>query len=390
MSPSNTLSLRSSGTPGPVSVRDATTVDVALDVVTREAAPAGDAGRRDTGVDSSRVVGRDAGRGLDARVGDAGTTDVKALADAGASDAPAATDASVDASVACGTRMGMRGLTQRSLVAAGLQRTYLIYLPASLDATTPIPFVFVFHGSSMSGQEMYNVTQYYEVADREGIGLAFPDGEEGPGSLFPWDVENPGQTVCGVGQFVNASGNDLAFVDAMKADVLLDQCLDAPHIFATGFSMGGYFAHHIACQRSDFRAAAPHSGGTIADLSSCTTGHVPMIIFHGDSDSTIADGCDDPNATPVAGFPASATLWAARNGCHTTYATIPTDGDGGGLGQCYMYDGCPTDGQVELCTFTGMNHCWAGGGVDGGGGHGCPAYASAVTLQWNFFKQYAW
>jgi polyhydroxybutyrate depolymerase len=285
----------------------------------------------------------------------------------------------------------MRGLTHRSLTVAGLKRTYLVYLPQSFDASKPIPFVFVFHGFTMSGLMMYDLTQYAALADSEGIGLAFPDGEAGPDSLgAPWNVVNAGQNVCGVGDFESATGNDFAFLDAMKADVAQDQCLDAPHIFATGFSMGGYFSHHIACFRSDVRAVAPHSGGTLASLSSCTTGHVPIIILHGKSDSVIDDACDDPHVTQDLGFPASATLWAKKNGCQSTYSTIATNGAGGGTGQCYLYDGCPSDGQVELCTFNGMDHCWAGGATKGSGGNSCPKWANATELEWSFFKKYAW
>lgn len=296
-----------------------------------------------------------------------------------------------DAAPACGSRSGMRGATSRTLTVAGLTRTYIVYLPAT-SPTTPLPFVFVFHGYTMSGQEMLDITQYQALADSQGIGLAFPDGEGGPDSLAaPWNVENPGQSVCGAGQLEEATGDDFAFIDAMKADVSLDQCLDTPHIYATGFSMGGYFSHHIGCYRSDFRAVAPASGGTLANLSVCTTGHVPVIIFHGTADPLIDDGCDDPTAPPVPGFPASATLWAAKNGCQATYQTVPTDSDAGGDGQCYVYDGCPADGQVEVCTFTGMVHCWAGGSTAGGSElFACPTYSNATSLQWSFFKQYAW
>jgi poly(3-hydroxybutyrate) depolymerase len=96
---------------------------------------------------------------------------------------------------------------------------------------------------------------------------------------------------------------------------------------------------------------------------------------------------------PEPSSPATATLWAAKNGCQPTFTTMPTDGDAGGTGQCYVYDGCPPDGQVELCTFNDMVHCWAGGssqGDAGQGAYGCPTYASATQLEWSFFKQYAW
>jgi len=336
---------------------------------------------------------------------DSGSTavpDAGASADTGAGAAtdsgpvtPPPPDASPDAapvsSAACGVRTGMRGLTSRSLTVGGMTRTYLIYLPASADPTAPMPFVFVFHGYTMSGQEMHDITGYTAIADSEGMGVAFPDGQGGPDSLsYPWNIESSTQTVCGDGQGVTATGDDFAFVDAMKADVAQDQCLDATHLFATGFSMGGYFTEHIGCYRGDFRGLAPHSGGTLADLSSCTTGHVPILLFHGTSDSIIDDACDDPTVTADVGFPPAATLWAAKNGCKTTYSTVPNQGSGGGTGQCYVYDGCPADGQVELCTFNGMDHCWAGGASAGSGGNSCPTYASATELEWTFFKTYAW
>jgi poly(3-hydroxybutyrate) depolymerase len=289
----------------------------------------------------------------------------------------------------------MRGKTSRSVMVGGTPRTYIVYLPKSLDATTAAPFVYVFHGAEMNASEMYDITQYAALADSEGIAVAFLDGQAtsssaGTMTLDPWNVSDNGAAVCGYGSYANnpKASVDFEFMDAVKADVLQDQCLDSAHVFATGFSMGGYFSHHIACDRPEIRAVAPGSGGTLASLSSCKTDHKPLIIFHGTSDALIAPGCDDPNSPAQGGFTPSATLWAQKNGCKTTYMTVPTDGDGGGKGQCYVYDGCPADGQVELCTFTGMSHCWAGGG--GGGTFACSTYASATQLEWDFFKKYAW
>lgn len=45
-----------------------------------------------------------------------------------------------------------------------------------------------------------------------------------------------------------------------------------------------------------------------------------------------------------------------KNGCKPTYTTIPTNGTNGSNGSCYLYDGCPADGQVEMCAFQGMPH----------------------------------
>jgi poly(3-hydroxybutyrate) depolymerase len=83
-------------------------------------------------------------------------------ADAGMSIDSASTDSSDDD--ACGTRTGMRGLTQRSVMIGSTKRTYLVYLPIAFDATTPLPFVYVFHGFTQSGQKMVDITQYETLA----------------------------------------------------------------------------------------------------------------------------------------------------------------------------------------------------------------------------------
>lgn len=296
----------------------------------------------------------------------------------------------------CATRSGMRGKTTRTLTVGGTQRTYVAYLPQALDANDAAPLVLVFHGAAMNGEEMYEITGYSGLADTAKFAVAFADGQDtnsstGASTLDPWSVSDDGAQVCGAGNLANnPDAVDFAFIDAIKADLLQDQCVDDSHVFATGFSMGGYFTHHIGCDRTDVRAIAPSSGGTIASLDACATAHVPAIIFHGAADPLIAPGCDLPTSSMQSGFPPTAQLWAQKNGCGTTYSPV-ADAGGGGAAQCYLYDGCPSDGQVEFCSFPNMGHCWAGGDASGSGSaYACPNYASATQLTWSFWQQYAW
>jgi poly(3-hydroxybutyrate) depolymerase len=284
--------------------------------------------------------------------------------------------ASADAAPCTGKMPTRRGLTHRTLTAAGLNRTYLVYIPQAQDPNHPVPLVFVHHGLTMSGQQMADITLYSALADQEGLAVAFPDGEAGPNSLgAPWNV---GTGTCGNGSGADATGDDMAFLEAMRADIQTDQCVDLAHVFVTGFSMGGYFAHQVGCMRPDLaRAVAPHSGAT-HDLSTCAPGHEPVIIFHGDSDPTIAESCA---AT-------ARDAWVAKNGCSTNVTSIAVDG-----GTCELSQGCPADGQVELCVFTGLGHAWAGGAPNLSlpeSLFSAPSYASATLLQWSFYKTYAW
>jgi polyhydroxybutyrate depolymerase len=294
-------------------------------------------------------------------------------------------DAPRDApAVTCGTRGAPRGMSKRDATVAGLHRTYLVYLPAGVPPSQPVPLVYVHHGYTMSGQNMVDATAYTALADTEHIAIAFPDGQNGPGAIAPpWNV---GTDLCPTALGVpppQATGDDFAFLDAMRADIAEDQCLDADHVFVTGFSMGGYFSHHAGCMKADIRAVAPHSGGT-HDLSACANPKKPIIMFHGLSDGVIAPGCNDPASPAVGGVVPAATAWAQHNGCSLTTQTIDVKN-----GSCKVYTDCPDGGQVELCTFGGMGHCWAGG-PPSAGVFACPAYAEATRLEWEFFKQYAW
>ncbi|HVU00477.1 MAG TPA: PHB depolymerase family esterase [Polyangiaceae bacterium] len=313
----------------------------------------------------------------------------------GASGAPGTGGTGPIGNANCGMRSGQRGKTSRTIPVGGMQRSFIAYLPPSASPSTPVPLVYVFHGANQNGAGLYDATEYSKIADSEGIAVVFPDGQgtssaTGASSLTPWSVTD-GPGLCGLGTLVsNPNPVDFAFVDAIKVEMKQDQCIDDEHVYATGFSMGGYMSHHIACDRSDFRAAGPHSGGTMGSLGTCKTGHMPIIIFHGDADPLINDACDDPKGTPEPGYSPSATLWAAKNGCQATYQTIPVSGANGMNGQCYLYDGCPADGQVEACIFTGLAHAWSGAPVCAsciGSGAG---YPSATQIEWQFFKKYAW
>ena len=276
----------------------------------------------------------------------------------------------------CGTRTGMRGLTSRKLTVAGLARTYLIYLPASLDPTQPIPFVFVFHGYAMSGQAMHDITQYSGVADSQGIGVAFPDGEGGADSLDdPWDVENPGQTVCGYGQDANATGDDFAFIDAMKADVTQDQCLDAEARLRDRLLDGCLLlrAHRLLPERHPRRRPSLgwHDGRPIA-LHDGTRSHPSLSRHVGLRDRRRVRRSDDDRRRRLSTRRDSvgAEERVRRHLFDRARERLRRQHR-----QCYVYDDCPSDGQVELCTFNGMDHCWAGGSTTGqADGNSCPTY----------------
>jgi poly(3-hydroxybutyrate) depolymerase len=277
----------------------------------------------------------------------------------------------------------LRGKSTQTLMAAGLERSFIYYAPAELDPDQPTALVIVAHGYGMNAEQMYELTQYSALAEREQFVVIFPNGQD---RAAPWNVGNP-DCITPQAALPLASGDDQSFIDALLAFVDRDQCLDQQHVFMTGFSMGGYFTNEIGCTRNDIRAIAPHSSGT-HDLSACDGGIKPVLVLHFEGDTLVPYRCGTQTRD----------RWLQRNGCRADAPEVKTvEG-----GRCEYYKGCKPGGQVALCSFKNpagdrseadAGHAWSGGskeGQAGGARYAIPETASATTLSWEFFERYAW
>jgi poly(3-hydroxybutyrate) depolymerase len=287
---------------------------------------------------------------------------------------------------ACSGKPGMlRGKSAQTLMAAGLARSFIYYAPSSLDPNAPAPVVIIPHGYTMNADQMFDITRYAELADREGFIAIFPNGQAGGPLDGPWNVGTP-DCSSSLGLLPLAQGDDQTFLNALLRFAEADQCLDTTHIFLTGFSMGGYFANETACTRTEVRAVAPHSGGS-HDLAACASQRKPVLLMHFQEDALIPYRCGQQ----------ARDRWVQKNGCTAEAPDVkPVQG-----GSCEYYKGCPADGQVAMCTFNVpmqsmgnepyVGHGWAGGSKQGmGASFAIPDVESASELSWSFFKQYAW
>lgn len=305
--------------------------------------------------------------------------------------APKESDASVveptpDAAMtSCEERPGtLRGKSTHTLRVGRQTRSFTYYAPTGLDPHAPAPLVIVAHGFGMNAEQMYEITQYAALADREQFVVIFANGQEENGP--PWNVGKPDCTTT-LGDLPLASGNDESFIDALLAFTERDQCLDRDHVFMTGFSMGGYFTNELGCARSDLRAIAPHSSGS-HDLASCKGSRKAALVLHFEDDSLVPYRCGTQTRD----------RWLRRNGCQVNDPDV-TMVQGG---RCEYYKGCAPGGQVAMCSFASPGgdrselypgHAWSGGskaGSAGGGKYAIPETASAAELSWEFFKTYAW
>jgi len=205
-----------------------------------------------------------------------------------------------------------------SVSVSATTRTYRLATPAG-DPHTARALVLVFHGSGSNGDGIRGyIGRAMEAAAGDEAIFAYPDGLS-DGSATGWP---------------DTGGRDVAFVDALLAQLATELCYDPARVFAAGFSYGGYMSNTLGCARAGVvRAIAPLSGG--GPWQTCNGQPVAAFIAHGTGDGTVA---------PSQGQ-ASRDHWLAADGCGSTFhATSPSP--------CQAYDGCAHD-PVVWCAFTG-------------------------------------
>ena len=144
----------------------------------------------------------------------------------------------------------------------GRDRTFLIYVPASLPPQAAL--VIVLHGSGMDGARMRQCTGYEFdcLADQHGFVVLYPDGYRGNWNdcrkyaTFPAKRENI---------------DDMSFIRALIARVIVEQAIDKRRVYVFGYSNGGHMAFRLAMEASDEIAAVAAVAASLPmpDNSSC-------------------------------------------------------------------------------------------------------------------------
>ena len=167
------------------------------------------------------------------------------------------------------------GVNCRVVEVDGHPRRFVVYVPARRPVTGPrAPVVFMFHGSSGTGEQFLRISGWREQADATGLVAVFPTGlryrvlDSGRLSTKWNDFSLASQVDLGErprGYPANAPwpANDVGFVDAMMADLGAQLPIDRHRVYASGFSNGAGFAARLAVERSTVLAAAAFSGGAL-------------------------------------------------------------------------------------------------------------------------------
>ncbi len=272
------------------------------------------------------------------------------------------------------------GQSTRTLTHDGFERSYMLYVPTSVNWSQPVPLVFVFHGGTGNAQSAIRMSGFNEVADRNEFVVVYPNGT-GPLSadkFLTWH----GGTCCAYAQENNV--DDVGFVRAVVTDLQSVAPIDPKRIYATGLSNGGLLTHRLACEAADIFAAVAPIAGTLNFPSCHPSQPISVIEFHGTDDQHIPyDGGVGPDSLVGVDFvsvPDSVGFWARSNGCEPQPQTNTS-----GHVQHQVWAGCTEATAVELYTIIGGGHAWPGGAPGWPGADQPTQTISASQLIWEFF-----
>jgi poly(3-hydroxybutyrate) depolymerase len=211
-------------------------------------------------------------------------------------------------------------------------RKYILRVPDTYDSSHPYRLVLAYAWSGASASQVVSANYFtFATLDSKNTIFAAPEASDGAGT---W------------------SNDDVAFTDAIVAQLEGDLCIDTTRLFATGFSFGGAMAMALGCTRADvFRAVAFFSG---ADLtSSCPTTLTKPIAYYASQASEDSGGLS--TSSPITGEKRQADF-AAVNGCmpEPSSTTFPASGQ---PHTCTNYKGCSAGHPTEYCVFNGP-HGW--------------------------------
>lgn len=263
-----------------------------------------------------------------------------------------------------------------SITHGGLQRDYILYVPANYTGTTAVPLLFNFHGYTSNATEQMWYGDFRAIADTAGFLIVHPEGK----------LDGSGNTHFNVG-WGGSSINDVGFTSALIDSLLLDYSIDEDRVYSTGMSNGGFMSFRLACELSNRIAGIASVTGSIVPqtMTNCAASHTtPIMQFHGTSDATVPYTGGTGWTQPISSL---VNYWANFNNCAPVLIeSVPNINTvDGSTVEKYSYlngDNC-TD--VIHYKITNGGHTWPGTAFSSAGTN---QDINASTEIWKFLSRY--
>ena len=179
-----------------------------------------------------------------------------------------------------GTVAWGQSVTTHTLRHGGLEREYLLYVPAAYDGSAAVPLLFNFHGYTSNARDQLGYGNFRPLADTANFIVVAPQGTKLEGRTH-WNVG---------GWTYQSTVDDVGFTAALLDQLTEEYNVDERRVYATGMSNGGYMSFLLACQLSDrFAAVASVTGAmTPQTYAACAPTHpTPVLQVHSTSDPVV-------------------------------------------------------------------------------------------------------
>lgn len=259
----------------------------------------------------------------------------------------------------------------------GLNRTYIIYVPASYTGQDAVPLLFNFHGLGSNATQQMWYGDFRGIADTANFIIVHPEGSVWNGSQH-WNVGD---------WTIGSTVDDVGFTETMLDEMIDEYNIDLDRVYSTGMSNGGYMSYLVACQLNDrFTAIASVTGSmTPSTYNNCNPLHpTPIMQIHGTDDSVV----------PYEGAIWSHSMedileyWVNYNNCSDMPVAIDfpdIDVNDGTTAEHIQYLDGTNDASAELIKVYGGDHDWPGTLIPGTGAN---QDFSASHEIWEFFSRY--
>ncbi len=261
------------------------------------------------------------------------------------------------------------GSHTHSMTINGVERTYIVHVPATYRPQMPSPLLIMLHGGGGTARAAMWETEWAVKADKEGFLAVFPNAMARDPSQPGNFSSNPQLWNDGSERFYpgQKAPDDVGFITAMLDDLAARFALDERQIFVTGFSNGASMSFRLGAELSDRIAAiAPVAGALWFDppklrypLSMCyITGTAdPLNLIEGGAPKLATGASDSVRAKPKPPVRDSILKWAKALGCP---AASPSTTDTHSV-RTQTYSDCTGAAEVVYIAVEGLGHTWAGG-----------------------------